>query len=150
MENLQEHWREAQGRRHARREILALTRRQVDLEKGTILIDRVLGDSDLPKFDKILSTPISDMCISALKGLRASNSWVLPDQLVFRNANETALGDTWWLKRFPASMIRAGFAQEEMITVSASHLTSDVSWEKSLSFSSILLIHRFRTLGSVF
>jgi integrase len=96
-----------------RSEVLALVWGQLDLNDGSIYVDRAFTDNGLPKNDKLRSTLMTSQCIDALKELRKSSSWVQPDNYVFSSRNGTPRGFTWWKKRFQSAMVRAKLMQRE-------------------------------------
>jgi integrase len=96
-----------------RSEVLALTWGQLDLVSGAIFVNRAMTDNGLPKWDKTRSTLMTSKCIDALKELRKSSSWVLPDHFVFSSPDGTPHGFTWWKKRFESAMVRAKLMQRE-------------------------------------
>ena len=96
-----------------RSETLALVWGQLDLEIGVVFVDRAMTDNDLPKWNKKRKTLMTSKCIDALKELRRSSSWVLPDQFVFCSANGAPRKFTWWKKNFEAAMIQANLMSRE-------------------------------------
>jgi integrase len=96
-----------------RSEVLALTWGQLDLISGAIFVNRAMTDNGLPKWDKTRSTLMTSKCIDALKELRKSSSWVLPDHFVFSSRDGTPHGFTWWKKRFESAMVRADLMERE-------------------------------------
>ncbi len=96
-----------------RSETLALTWRQLDLDTGVILVNRAMTDNGLPKWNKKRKTLMTSKCIGALKELRKTSSWVLPDQYVFCSAKGTPRKFTWWKKNFEGTMIRANLMSRE-------------------------------------
>lgn len=96
-----------------RSETLALTWKQLDLETGTIFVDQAMTDNGLPKWNKKRKTLMTAKCIVALKELRKTSSWVLPDQFVFCSASGEPRKFTWWKKNFEGTMIRANLMSRE-------------------------------------
>ena len=96
-----------------RSEVLALTWRQLVLDNGVIYVDRAMTDNQLPKWNKKRTTLMTAKCVDALKELRKSSSWVLPDHFVFSYADGTPRKFTWWKKNFESAMIRANLVSRE-------------------------------------
>ena len=96
-----------------RSEVLALAWRQLDLVAGVIHVDRAMTDNELPKWNKKRKTLMTLKCVEALKELRKSSSWVLPDHFVFSYPDGTPRKFTWWKKHFESAMIQAKLMSRE-------------------------------------
>lgn len=96
-----------------RGEILAITWGQIDWDNAMIYVDRALkraedGKLGDPKWGKKRWTPIPEKTLGALRKLRASSEWVMPDHVVFAYPDGAPLGGTWWQGHFERAMAGAG------------------------------------------
>jgi integrase len=94
-----------------RGEILALTWRQIDFEKRSILIDQALKNTfeiGLPKWGRIRSTYLAEVARAALLELRAGSVWILPEYRIFIYDDGSARSWGWYRKAFERAMRAAG------------------------------------------
>lgn len=85
-------------------EVRALAWQQIDLQEGTININRAYKSQyeiGLPKWDKVREIPVSSGVLSILKEVRDLSD---DDGLLFRTSYGT-LGPTWWKKRFDKALL---------------------------------------------